>query len=98
MQPVTLYMTVNIASPTLYNSPSNIRTEEVVSPTEAAALPGRIQSLNPFHGFIGLMDTRMRIPGTSKRDRSDTCERAIRRIKWVMDTLSPIAEVRVISF
>ena len=31
-------------------------------------------------------------------DRSDTCERAIRRIKWVMDTLSPIAEVRVIPF
>jgi hypothetical protein len=31
-----------------------------------------------------------------RTDRSDTCERAIRRIKWVMDALSPIAEVRVI--
>jgi len=31
-------------------------------------------------------------------DRSDTWERAVRRIKWVMNTLSPIAEVRVMSF
>jgi hypothetical protein len=30
--------------------------------------------------------------------RSNTCEMAVRRIKWVMDTLSPIAEVRVIPF
>jgi hypothetical protein len=29
---------------------------------------------------------------------SDTCEMAVRRIKWVMDTLGPIAEVRVIHF
>jgi hypothetical protein len=28
-------------------------------------------------------------------DRSDTWERAVGRVKWVMDTLSPIAEVRV---
>jgi hypothetical protein len=31
-------------------------------------------------------------------DRSDTWERAVGRIKWVMDMLSPIAEVRVIPF
>jgi hypothetical protein len=30
--------------------------------------------------------------------RSNTCEMAVRRIKWVMDTLGPIAEVRVIPF
>jgi hypothetical protein len=29
-------------------------------------------------------------------DRSDTWERAVGRIKWVLDTLGPIAEVRVI--
>jgi hypothetical protein len=28
-------------------------------------------------------------------DRSDTWETAVGRIKWVMDTLGPIAEVRV---
>jgi hypothetical protein len=31
-------------------------------------------------------------------DRSNTWERAVGRIKWVMDTLGPIAEVRVIPF
>ncbi len=31
-------------------------------------------------------------------DRSNTWEMAVGRIKWVMDTLSPIAEVRVMSF
>ena len=31
-------------------------------------------------------------------DRSNTWQGAVGRIKWVMDTLSPIAEVRVIPF
>ena len=31
-------------------------------------------------------------------DRSNTWEGAVGRIKWVMDTLSPIAEVRVMPF
>jgi hypothetical protein len=31
-------------------------------------------------------------------DRSNTWERAVKRIKWVMDTLSPIEEVRVLPF
>ena len=31
-------------------------------------------------------------------DPSNTWERAVGRIKWVMDTLGPIAEVRVIPF
>jgi hypothetical protein len=31
-------------------------------------------------------------------DRSNTWEMAVGRIKWVMDTLSPIAEVRVMPF
>jgi hypothetical protein len=31
-------------------------------------------------------------------DRSNTWEKAVGRIKWVMDTLGPIAEVRVIPF
>ena len=97
MQPVTLYINVNITPPTLY-SPSNIPTEEVVSPTEEAALPRRIQSLTltstrDLHSGIHQTDEAM-----NRIDGSDTCERAIRRIKWVMDTLSPIAEVRLIPF
>jgi hypothetical protein len=31
-------------------------------------------------------------------DRSNTWQGAVGRIKWVMDTLSPIAEVRIIPF
>ena len=31
-------------------------------------------------------------------ERSATCERAIKRVNWVMDALGPIAEVRVIPF
>ena len=31
-------------------------------------------------------------------DRSNTWQGAVGRIKWVMDTLSPVAEVRVIRF
>ena len=31
-------------------------------------------------------------------DRSNTRQGAVGRIKWVMDTLSPIAEVRVVPF
>ena len=31
-------------------------------------------------------------------DGSNTCEKAVKRIKWVMDTLGPIAEVRVYPF
>ena len=31
-------------------------------------------------------------------DGSNTWEKAVGRIKWVMDTLGPIAEVRVIPF
>jgi hypothetical protein len=31
-------------------------------------------------------------------DQSNTWERAVGRIKWVMDTLGPIAEVRVMPF
>jgi hypothetical protein len=31
-------------------------------------------------------------------DRSNMWEGAVGKIKWVMDTLSPIAEVRVIPF
>jgi hypothetical protein len=35
---------------------------------------------------------------TKPIDRSSTWERAVGRIKWVMDTLGPIAEVRVVPF
>ena len=95
MQPVTLYITVNITAPTLYNS---IPTKDDVSPAEEATLPRRIQSPTPTSTEDPLSGIHQTNQAMTQIDRSDTCEKAIRRIKWVMDTLSPIAEVRVIPF
>ncbi len=58
-QPVTLYITVNITPPNLYNSPPGIATEDEDSPA-----------------------------------KENTWEGAVGRIKWVMDTLSQVTEVR----
>jgi hypothetical protein len=122
MQPATLYVTVHVPPPTVYNSPSSLPTEVEVSPAEEATLPGRIQSPHPLplshhqpvETEITIPKSREEVSLTSTRDprsgihqadeamkqidRSDMCEGAIRRIKWVMDTLSPVAEVRVIPF
>jgi hypothetical protein len=48
-QPVTLYITVNITPPDLYNSPPSIPTEDDDSPAEEAPIPGHIQSPAPEH-------------------------------------------------
>jgi hypothetical protein len=45
-----------------------------------------------LHGADGAMKRIVPI------DRSNTWERAVGRIKWVMDTLGPIAGVRIIPF
>ena len=63
-QPVTLYITVNIASSTK----------------------------NSCYALDHADKAMKRI------DRSDAWERAVGRIKWVMDTLGPIAVVRVTPF
>jgi hypothetical protein len=60
MQPVTLYITINIV-------PRDLRL----------ALARAYQDMKRF-------------------DRSNSWQGAVGKIKWVMDTLSPIAEVRVI--
>ena len=127
-QPVTLYITVNITPPNVYNSLPSIPTEDDDSPAEEATIPGRIQFPAPEHllpqPHHQPVETGNTMPqsqeetsSTSTRnprfalhradetmnrivpiDRSNTWERAVGRIKWVMDTLSPIAEVRVIPF
>ena len=125
-QPVTLYITVNITSPNLYNSPPSIPTEDHDSPAEEATIPGGIQfpaaepplplphhlsvqtgspmpqcpeGVSPTEDFLFALDRaneamKVIVPF----DRSTTWERAVERINWVMDTLSPIAEVRVMPF
>ncbi len=119
MQPVTLYITVNITPPNLCNSPPCIPTEDEDSPAEEATRPGRIQVPAP-HQPVETGNTMSRgreevSPTSTKNknprfaldradeamkriDRSNTWERAVGRIKWVMDTLGPIAEVRVMPF
>jgi hypothetical protein len=127
-QPVTLYITVNITPPNLYNSPPSMPTEDDGSPTEQATTPGHIQFPTPEH-LLPLshhqpVETGNTMPqsweemsptGTKNPcfalhqadeavnrivpiGRSNTWERAIERIKWVMDTLGPIAEVHVVPF
>jgi hypothetical protein len=124
-QPVTLYITIDITPPTLYNSPPSIQTVDDSSPAEEAHIPGRIQPPSPEHPLplshhqpvesgITMPQSREEVSPASTKDlrsvldetdeamkqidRLDTCEMAVRRIKWVMDTLGPIAEVRVIPF
>ena len=124
-QPVTLYITVNITPPNLYNSPPSIPTEDDDSPAEEATIPGRIQLPAaeptlplPHHlpiqtgtsmpqsqegvlpqateGFLFALDrANDAIEGIVPIDRSNTWERAVEKINWVMDRLNPIAEVRL---
>jgi hypothetical protein len=125
MQPVILYITVNITPLDLYNSPPSIPTKDNLSPAEEATIPGRIQFPAPEHHLPlshhqtvetgnTMPQSREEMPHTGAKnprfalhladkvmnrivpnDRSKTWERAVGRIKWVMDTLGPIAEVRV---
>jgi hypothetical protein len=66
MQPVTLYVTVNITPP-----------------------------LDPRLALHQADEAMNRIIPI---DRSNTWESAVGKIKWVMDTLGPIAEVSVMPF
>ena len=121
-QPVTLYMTVNIAPRNLYNVPPSIPIEDDDSSAEKATISGPIQSLAPeHHQPVETGNTMPQIPEeispTNTRnphfalrwadetmrqivptDRSNMWESTVGRIKWVMDTLGPIAEVRVMPF
>ena len=123
-QPVTLYITVKISPPNLYNSLS-IRTKDDDSSAEEANIPSHIQFPTPEHHLplshhqpvesgntmphsreeMLLTSTKnprfalRRADKSMKRiDRSNRWEGAVGRIKWVMDMLGPIAEVRVIPF
>jgi hypothetical protein len=117
-QPVTLYISVNVTSPALYNSPPSIPTADDGSPAEEAPIAGRIQfplsNDQPVETGNNKPQIREEVSPTDTKnprlaldradeamkpiDRSNTWEGAVGRIKWVMDTLSPIAEVRVIPF
>ena len=83
-----------------------MRTEEDNSPAEEATIPGRIQgreelspatteNLNPR---VALHRADEAMKKVVPIDPSNTWEGTVGRIKWVMDTLGPIAEVRAILF
>ena len=125
MQPVTLYISINIAPPKLHNNPSSMQTEDKVSLREETIIPGHTQFPAPGH-FSPLshsqpveagnnkpqscevaspattnnlpLDLRRAGVAMERIDRSNTCQGVVLRIKWVMDTLGPVAEVRVIPF
>ena len=101
MQPATLYIEVNITSPTLYSSRASIPTDDGSSPAEEAPIPGRTQppsGPSPEHPLPLRLALDQADEAMKRIDRSNTWQGAVGKIKWVMDTLSPIAEVRGIPF
>jgi hypothetical protein len=124
IQPVTLYITLNILPPTVYNSPPGMTADDG-SPAEEAPMLGTHSILLPEHPLppsphqpieagnnkpqsreevspASTKDLRLALDQAyqdmKRIDRSNTWQGAVGRIKWVMDTLRPIAEVRVIPF
>jgi hypothetical protein len=86
--------------------------ERIQSPSPERPLP--LSHHQPVETGITMPQSRKEVSPTSTKvlrsalhqtdkamkqiEGSDSCEMAVRRIKWVMDTLGPIAEVRVIPF
>jgi hypothetical protein len=125
-QPVTLYITVNITPPNLYNSSPSIPAKDDDSLVEEPAIPGRIQfpaaepplplphhlpvqtgtpmpqnleEMSPTEDFLFALDRANEAKKLiAPIGQSNTWERAVEKIDWVMDTLSPVAEVRVMPF
>ena len=60
--------------------------------------PQNREELSPATSKNLLLDLRPDDEAMERINRSNTCQGVVRRIKWVMDTLGPIAEVRVIPF
>jgi hypothetical protein len=96
-QPVTLYITVDITPSTLYNSPPSIPTADDGShqPVEAGNnKPQGCEEVSPASSEDLRLALDRADQAMKRMDRSNTWQGAIGRVKWVMDTLSPIAEVR----
>ena len=62
------------------------------------AMPQSRKKVSPTSTKVLRSALRQTDKAMKQIEGSDTCEMAVRRIKWVMDTLGPIAEVRVIHF
>ncbi|KAN0126434.1 hypothetical protein V8E52_000074 [Russula decolorans] len=107
-QPVTLYITVNITPPNLYNNPTSIPTEDSDddSPAEEATIPGRIQfpvperilplsHHQPVETGNAMPQSREEMPPITDCPNCpvEYVGKGRREDQGVMDTLSPIAEL-----
>ena len=66
--------------------------------TGITTMPQSRKKLSPTSTKVLRSAIRQTDKAMEKIERPDSCEMAVKRIKWVMDTLGPIAEVRVIHF
>ncbi|KAH9035728.1 hypothetical protein EDB85DRAFT_2273943, partial [Lactarius pseudohatsudake] len=99
MQPVTLYLSIsvsaNVPSPIIPRNPPTpgpLLPPSGYRPVETGTLMphGQAEMSHTEHARIAL---RRADRAQRPIDRTNTWEGAVRRIKWVMDTLSPIAEL-----
>ena len=68
-----------------------------LQPVEAGNDPPQIREEElPASTEVPPLDLRRADEAMERIDRSNRCQGVVLRIKWVMDTLGPIAEVRVI--
>ena len=81
----------------MYSNLASIPTEDGGSPAEEALIPGRTRTPSAEHPLPLRLALDQADQAMKRIDKSNTWQGAVRKIKWVMDTLSPIAEVRVIS-
>ena len=107
--PFSACIAINITPLGLYSSSSSIPTKYDDFLAEEATIPGRVQLPAPKHHdpspSTSTKHTRFAIQRADESmkqiapiDGSNTGERAVGRVKWVMDMLGPIAEVRVAPF
>jgi hypothetical protein len=59
-------------------------------------MPQSREGVMPTEDFLFALDrANEAIEGIVPIDRSNTCEMAVEKINWVLDTLNPVAQVRV---
>jgi hypothetical protein len=85
-QPVTLYLTVNITPPDLYNSPPSIPTNDNDSPAEEATIPGPIQFPVP--------EDLLPLPQSREEVWPSNPLRALHRADEAMKRIFPITKAR----
>ena len=91
MDPITLYITVDvIPHPLPLSRHQAVEAGNNKPQSREEASPASTKDLRLA---LDRADQAMK-----QIDRSNTWEGAVGRIKWMMDTLSPIAEVRIIPF